>query len=139
MLGRPGTSAPSGCPLVSGVFSLRHLLTTGYGTQQPSLSVELTVAIGGAADSRNVRHAWGRAYSGLIPANLITLPNFSISSEISLPNSAGELASATPPKSVIRDMIFGSVRPILISLLSLSMNSTGVFLGAPMPCQPPAS
>ena len=36
-----------------------------------------------------------------------------------------------PPNSAIRALIFGSIRPTLISLLSLSMISAGVFLGAP--------
>ena len=79
------------------------------------------------------------SYSGLIPANLITLANFSVSSEISRPKVAGEPASAMPPNSAIRALILGSARPIPIALLSLSMISAGVFLGAPTPCQPLAS
>src|SRR6266478_846760 len=35
-----------------------------------------------------------------MPANLITLAHFSVSSAISLPNSAGDPASATPPRSI---------------------------------------
>src|SRR5262245_37850216 len=80
-----------------------------------------------------------RSYSGLMPANLITLANFSVEPETSFPKAAGEPASTEPPSSAIRALIFGSARPTLISLLSLSMISAGVFLGAPTPCQPLAS
>jgi hypothetical protein len=47
--------------------------------------------------------------------------------------SAGEPASTVPPSSTSRALSFGSSRPALTSLLSLSMISTGVFLGAPRP------
>ena len=73
------------------------------------------------------------AHSGLMPADLTTLPHFSVSSAMSLPKSAGEPASAVPPRSASRALILGSARPALISLLSLSMISAGVFLGAPTP------
>ena len=72
-------------------------------------------------------------HSGLMPANLITLPHFSVSSAMSLPKSAGEPASTVPPRSASRALILGSARPALISLLSLSTISAGVFLGAPTP------
>src|SRR6516165_2733067 len=81
----------------------------------------------------------GRDYSGLIPANLTTLPHFSVSSTISLLKSAGEPASTVPPRSTSRALILGSARPALISLLSLSTTSMGVFLGAPTPNQVLAS
>src|SRR5262249_58432857 len=57
--------------------------------------------------------------SALTPANLTTLAHFSVSSAISFPNSAGESASAAPPRSASRALILGSARPALISLLSL--------------------
>ena len=41
-------------------------------------------------------------HSGLMPANLITFPHFSVSSAISLPNSAGEPGSTVAPKSAKR-------------------------------------
>ena len=63
----------------------------------------------------------------------ITLPHFSVSSAMSLPKSAGEPASTVPPRSASRALILGSARPALISLLSLSTISAGVFLGAPTP------
>jgi hypothetical protein len=70
---------------------------------------------------------------------LTTFAHFSVSSSISLLKSAGEPASAVPPNSAIRDFNRSSARPALISLLSLSMISTGVFLGAPIPNQVLAS
>src|SRR5439155_19488261 len=72
-------------------------------------------------------------YIGLMPANLTTLAHFSVSSAMSLPKSAGEPTSGVPPKSASLAFILGSARPALISLLSMSMISTGVPLGAPMP------
>ena len=83
---------------------------------------------------RNVMECWRtRDHSGLMLAARITLPHFSVSSAMSLPKSAGEPASTVPPKSASRALILGSARPALISLLSLSMISAGVSLGAPMP------
>src|SRR5262245_28782957 len=78
-------------------------------------------------------------HSGLMPADLITLPHFSVSSAMSLPKSAGESASTSPPRSASRVFSLGSARAALISLLSLSMIAEGVFLGAPTPNQPLAS
>src|SRR5262245_10792549 len=72
-------------------------------------------------------------YSGLILAARITLPHFSVSSAINLPKSAGESASTSPPSSASRALSLGSARPALISLLSFSTISAGVFLGAPTP------
>ena len=40
-----------------------------------------------------------QSYSALILAALITLPHFSVSSAMSLPKSAGEPPSGTPPNS----------------------------------------
>src|SRR5258708_3291389 len=77
--------------------------------------------------------------SGLAPVNLTTLPHFSVSSAMSLPKSAGEPANGVVPRSPSRAFNSGSARPALISLLSLSITSTGVFLGAPMPYQALAS
>ena len=67
-------------------------------------------------------------HSGLMFAARITLPHFSVSSAMNLPKSAGEPESTVPPRSAIRALILGSARPALISLLSLSTISTGVFL-----------
>src|SRR4029077_9323167 len=78
-------------------------------------------------------------YCGLILAARVTLPHFSVSSVMSLPKSAGESASAVPPRPATRAFILGSARAALISLLSLSTISVGVFLGVPMPNHPLAS
>ena len=68
-----------------------------------------------------------------MPADLITLAHFSVSSAISLPKFAGEPGSAVLPMLVKRAFSLGSTRPALISLFSLSITSAGVPLGAPMP------
>ena len=70
-----------------------------------------------------------------MPADLITLPHFSVSSEMSLPKLAGESVSGMPPKSESRTLILGSARAALISLLSASTIATDVALGAAMPHQ----
>src|SRR5262249_34538939 len=93
-------------------------------------------------DSRNVMEFFSRScpgYSGLMPANLITLAHFSVSSAINFPKSAGEPGSTAAPCSANRALIVGSARPALISLLSLSTLSVGVFLGAPTPNHTDAS
>src|SRR5262245_5375987 len=73
--------------------------------------------------------------SALMLAARTTLPHFSVSSAMSLPKSAGETTSGVTPKTASRAFILGSARPALISLLSLSTMSTGVFLGMPTPYQ----
>src|SRR6266852_5570081 len=78
-------------------------------------------------------------HPGLMLAARITLPHFSISSAMCLPNSAGELGNAELLNSASRAVVLGSARIALVSLLSLSMISGDVFLGAAMPCQPLAS
>jgi hypothetical protein len=88
---------------------------------------------------RNVMECPGRDYSGLMLAARITLPHFSVSSAMCLAKSAGELANTVTPRSSSRALIFGSARAALISRLSLSMISVGVFLGAPMPAQSQAA
>src|ERR1700674_1783359 len=77
-----------------------------------------------------------RPHSALILAARITLAHFSVSSAMSLPNSAGELGNTAAPRSARRALKPGSARAALISRLSLSMISAGVFLGTPMPCPP---
>src|ERR1700680_4776266 len=70
---------------------------------------------------------------GLLLAARITLPHFSVSSAMNLPNSAGEVGNTTPPRSASRAFVTGLASAALISLLSLPMISAGVFLGAPTP------
>src|SRR6202035_1064795 len=65
-------------------------------------------------------------HSGLMPANLTTLPHFAVSSAINMANSAGELTRGVAPNSAYRSLKLGSTRTALISLFSLSMISTGV-------------
>ena len=76
-----------------------------------------------------------RPHSGLMLADRITLPHFSVSSAMNFPNSADVLANSPPPRSASCALILGSEEPALISLFSLSMISAGVLLGAPMPYQ----
>src|SRR6516164_5931532 len=96
----------------------------------------LTTA-GGAVRRTGIWNIWqDRAdHYALMPANFTALPHFSVSSAMSLPKSAGEPASNMPPMSASCALILGSARPALISLLSLSTTSVGVFLGAPTPNQ----
>src|SRR4051812_26080188 len=78
-------------------------------------------------------------HPGLMLAARITLPHFSVSSAMSLPKSAGEPLSTVPPKSASLTLMSWSERAALISLLSLSTISVGVFPGAPRPCHVLAS
>src|SRR5262249_23246857 len=75
------------------------------------------------------------AHSCLMPANLIPLAHFSVSSAMSLPKSAGEPASTVPPSSASRALILGSASAALVCRLSLSMMAADVALGAPKPHQ----
>jgi len=74
-----------------------------------------------------------RDHCGLMPANLITLAHFAVSSAMRLPKSAGEPANAVLPMSARRAFVLGSARPALISWFKLPMISMGVSLGTPMP------
>src|SRR5262245_7814129 len=107
----------------------------GVGRNRPS-------SRGGRFAERDLwefRRDSGQTHSALMFAARITLAHFSVSSAMSLPKSAGEPASALPPDSAIRALIFGSARAALVSWLSLSMISAGVPVGAPSPNQTLAS
>ena len=52
------------------------------------------------------------------------------------PEFGGVIGIGTLPRSANRAFNFESARPALISLLTLSMISAGVFLGAPRPFRP---
>src|SRR5580704_12650831 len=96
----------------------------------------------GPAAVENDPKETGRAaqdHSGLAWENFTTLLNFSVSSTMSLPKSAAEPGSAVAPKSANRAFILGSTSAALISMLSLSTISAGVFFGAPTPVQKLAS
>ena len=74
----------------------------------------------------------GRAradHSGLMPANLTTLPHFSVSSAMSLPKSAGEPGSTVPPRSASRALILGSARAGVDLLVELVDDLGGRVLG----------
>src|SRR5258708_34269591 len=83
---------------------------------------------------RNVMEYWiGLLHqSALMFAARTTLPHFSVSSAMSLPKSAGEPASAVPPRSASFAFSLGSARAAVISLLGLSTVSTGVAFGQPL-------
>ena len=74
-----------------------------------------------------------RPHSGLMLASRITLAHFSVSSAMSLLNSAGVPASTVPPTSARRALILGSESAALISRLSLSTISAGVFFRGAKP------
>src|SRR5262245_1041003 len=118
----------------------RHNQT--HAPQQTALAFDHLVR-GGASDIRRTGVteylAPSAVQSALMPANLITFAHFSVSSAISFPKSAGEPDNAEPPTSARRAFILGSARAALTSLLSLSMISVGVLLGAPTPNHPLAS
>src|SRR6516225_11457583 len=63
---------------------------------------------------RTLRNIWSRwaDHSSLMPANLITLAHFSVSSAISLLKSAGEPTSGVPPRSASLAFILRSPRPV---------------------------
>ena len=134
------------------------LPSTGYGCDRMGSGLQTVNGFGGpdqfccaAQRSRNANasrlscepssccgtgvteYSAGAGHSGLMFAARITLRHFSVSSAINLPKSAGESASTSPPRSASRVLILGSARPVLISRLSLSIISAGVFLGAPSP------
>src|SRR5262249_21908674 len=64
-------------------------------------------------------------HSGLMPADLITLPHFSVSSATNCPNWTGVIGIGTPPSSAKRPITLGSVSTALISLFSFSTMSAG--------------
>src|SRR5215510_11046367 len=81
----------------------------------------------------------GDRHSALMLAVRMTLLHLSVSSAMSFSKSAGAPASGMPPNSASRAFILGSASAALISLLSVSTISRGVFARAPTPCQPLAS
>src|SRR5262249_965922 len=74
-----------------------------------------------------------RPHSALMLRARMNLPHFPVSSAMSFRKSAGEPASTTPPRSTSLAFSLGSARPALISILSFSTISAGVFLGTPTP------
>ena len=80
-----------------------------------------------------------RPHSALMLAARITLPHFSVSSAMSLPKSAGEPDERRAAQVGEPRLHLGVGEAALISLLSLSTISAGVFFGAPTPYQALAS
>src|SRR5262249_2710147 len=111
------------CPLRSDCYRIRAPRKTVATCYEPSFSPNGCYGTS----------TWDQ--SALMPTDLITLAHFSVSSAMSLPKSAGETTSGVTPKTASRAFILGSARPALISLLSLSTMSAGVFLGMPTPYQ----
>src|SRR5215831_1700366 len=92
---------------------------------------------GGIRGTAVMEHWFGLPHqSALMFAARITLPHFSISSAMSLPQSLGEPARGSLPMAANRALMLGSARIVLISLLSLSTTAAGVPLGAPTPSHP---
>src|SRR5262249_18437234 len=72
----------------------------------------------------------GALQSALRFAVRTTFPHFSVSSEICFAKSDGDPPNTVAPRSANRAFNFESASPALISRLSLSTISAGVFLGA---------
>src|SRR5262245_45631148 len=89
--------------------------------------------------SGNAARPTSRRYSALMPANRITFAHFSVSSEMNLANSAGDVANAEPPSAAKRALIAGSARHALISRFNFRTISIDVSRGATMPLHPVAS
>src|SRR5262249_26799202 len=87
----------------------------------------------------NGRSGYPRDQSALAPENFTTMAHFCASSQMKVQKSADCPVSIMPPSWVILVFPLGSAGPALISLLSLSMVSAGVFFGAPTPYQVLAS
>src|SRR5262249_31574596 len=75
----------------------------------------------------------GFRHSTWILAARITLPHFSVSSAMNVPNAADVIGAGSMPKPASRALILGSAATALIALLSVSTTSAGVSLGAPTP------
>src|SRR5262245_44194586 len=121
------------------VVAARDLAAQGYHAE-PHFSETKSPPPGwGASDGRSARSAIDSHHCGLMLAARITFAHFSLSSTTSFPKSAGEPRTTVPPRSASRASTLGSASAALISLLSLSTISAGVFLGAKRPNHPLAS
>src|SRR5215471_14472320 len=108
----------------------------GGGDQQKRVETHLVGARPNARDfalTKRYGMSLPAAHCSLILATRITLPHFSVSSEINLPKSAGEPASTVPPKLASFVSRLASAMLTLTAVFSFSMTSAGVFFGAPMP------
>jgi hypothetical protein len=84
------THAPQQTACTRRCFLLDHLVVTA---RQPPFA------------GRNVMECRAGDHSALMPADLITLAHFSVSSAMNLPNSAGDAGATEEPRSSIRDLI----------------------------------
>jgi hypothetical protein len=82
------------------------------------------------------RSATSANCSCLRPAARITFAHFSVNPTMNLPNSAGDVANGSTPKSSRRIFIVGSASTALTSLLRNDTIAAGVSFGAQIPCQP---
>jgi len=130
---RRGKSGPAVGQGVANVGSMSGFAESGHGT---CIGTAITCRSGHRRHSPNGT-LWilDRDYrdSDLMLAATITLPHLLVSSEMSLPKSAGDPESTVPARLVSRASNFGSAMLMLTSLFSVSMSSAGVFFGAPMP------
>ena len=111
-------------------------LAVGFARPDPAAAavIYLCGITGGHSPNGNYGISTAReAHSALMLAARITLAHFSVSSAMNFVKSAGEPGSAVPPNSANRAFILGSTRAAFVSLLSLSIISGAVPLGAPMP------
>src|SRR5215471_7430739 len=113
---------------------MRHVLGDLESSRFMATITPRSLACGTPPHSQNRKRALvHRLHSGLMLAVRMTLPHFSVSSAMCFPKSAGVPPRITPLNSWKRTLILGSARAALLSLLSLSIISVGVFLGAAMP------
>src|SRR5262249_43695272 len=117
--------------IVTDTFVNRHdsLPFTGAAQHANNVSEPLGQSDFAERDLWNIWSQGAPHQSCLILDARITLARLSVSSAMSLPNSAGDPGSTTPPRSASRVLILGSARPALISLLSFSTISAGVAFG----------
>src|SRR3984957_12868428 len=83
--------------------------------------------IGNAEIEDGGRLAGPAGQSGLSPANLTTLPHFSVSSATYWTKPAGERANTVAPWSASCILSFGSARPAVTASLRIATISVGVF------------
>src|ERR1700690_3287728 len=89
--------------------------------------------------SRTMTSGLSEHQSILISAARITLPHFSVSSAMSLPNASGPIGIGSAPRLASFAAMAGWASAAATALASLSITGAGVPLGAPRPNQPAAS
>src|SRR5262245_47890964 len=126
---------PTGSPPRSRVSLSQTGEGSGFNSQTFGSAYQISrptqPTTGGQQRIRRKHVGWD--YSGLMLAARMTLPHFSVSSATNFSHSAGVIGSGSAPKSASRAFNVGSARAALISLLSFSTISAGVFLGEATP------